>query len=125
MPPIRVRIRDGQGHAIPAARIVWEAAGKMSRLESLTTQSNSAGEATAVWVLGTDAAEEQRLRVLVQTPHHDAQIVLRARAVPNVVSSLRILTDSLVARLGDTVAVKVDAVDPYGNVFPAPDVTAI
>src|SRR5206468_8336541 len=98
--------------------------GKQSRLANASAQSNSAGEASAVWLLGTDAAEEQRLQVTVHAARQEAQLVVRARAVPNVVSGLRVAGDTApVLRVGDTLSVQVEAIDPYGNVFAAPDVT--
>src|SRR5436190_4134036 len=123
MPIIRVRVRDEQGRPVPAAAIRWEAFGKLAALESMQTQTDAAGEATAVWRLGTDAAEQQRLQISVQTARHGADLELRARAVPHVVASVRATADS-VLRVGDTLSLQVDSIDPYGNVFPAPDVQA-
>ena len=76
-----------------------------------------------VWQLGTDAAEEQGLHVVVQTSNHQRDVEIRARAVPHIVAQLRVVSDTpAVVRLGDTLTLAVNAVDPYGNVFPAPDV---
>jgi hypothetical protein len=121
---VRVRIVGEGGRPISGASLAWEAVGRGSRLANAAVQSNSAGEGTAVWLLGTDAAEEQRLHVIVRAAHQEADVVVRARVVPNVVSGLRVVADTAgVLRVGDTLQLHVDAIDPYGNVFPAPDVT--
>ncbi len=53
-------------------------------------------------------------------PKHRSTI--QARAVPHIVSELRVALDTpAVLRLGDTLPIRVNAIDPYGNVFPAPD----
>src|SRR5437899_7344797 len=111
VPPIRIKIKDAEGHAVRGATILWDTFGKQSRLANASAQSNSAGEASAVWLLGTDAAEEQRLQVTVHAARQEAQLVLRARAVPNVVSGLRVTGDTApVLRVGDTLAVQVEAI---------------
>jgi hypothetical protein len=124
LPRIRIRIKDDAGHPIPGASVTWETAGQRSGVASVVTETNASGEASAVWTLGTNAAEEQRLHVSVQTRHHETAVTVRARAVPYVVSQIRVVIDTpAVVRLGDSVSVAVSAIDPYGNVFPAPDVT--
>jgi len=120
---IRLRITDDAGRPLPGASLTWEAVGRNAQVLSTTEQSNSAGLGTAGWLLGTDAAEEQRLRVTVHTARRESEIIIRARAVPHVVSQLRVVIDTpAVLRLGDTLPVRVHAIDPYGNAFPAPDV---
>src|SRR5881396_2390422 len=119
----RVRVTDDAGRPLPAARLTWEAVGRNAQVLDAAEQSNSAGFATARWQLGSDASEEQRLHVLVRTSGQRSEVVIRARAVPHIVSQIRVLVDTpAVLRLGDTVAVGVNAIDPYGNVFIAPDV---
>jgi hypothetical protein len=121
---VRLRITDDAGRPLPGASLTWEAVGRDARVVAPSAESNSAGLATAGWQLGTDAAEEQRLHVLVRTPRHHSEVVIRARAVPHIVSQIRVLIDTpAVVRLGDSLPVAVNAIDPYGNVFPAPDVT--
>lgn len=120
---IRLSIRDVSDRPIPAAELTWEVVGRGGQLLSAASQSDAAGNASAVWQLGTDAAEEQRLHVVVMTSNHQRDFEIRARAVPHIVAQVRAVIDTpAVVRLGDTLAVAVNAVDPYGNVFPAPDV---
>jgi hypothetical protein len=123
MPAMRVRVLDDNGRPVPAAAVQWVVSGKQAALGNVVSQTNAAGEATAVWTLGTNAAEEQRLNVMVQTKRHAMDVVVRAQAIPHVVANLRLHADS-VLRVGDTLALQVDAVDPYGNMFSAPDVQA-
>src|SRR2546430_10507143 len=123
---VRLRISDDGGHPIAAASIVWESDGVNSHVTSAATRSDSRGDAGATWILGTNAAEQQTLHVTVQTNHHESTLLLRARAVPQVVSQLHVVADTpAVLRVGDTLQLRVDASDPYGNVFPAPDVAAV
>jgi hypothetical protein len=121
---IRLRVTDDAGRPLAAASVTWEAVGRNAHVLAPTPQTDAAGLATAGWLLGTDAAEEQHLHVSVRTPHHEREVLIRARAVPHIVSQIRVLTDTpAVLRVGDTLHLNVDAVDPYGNVFPAPDLT--
>jgi hypothetical protein len=120
---IRLSVRDLSDRPIPAAQLTWEVVGRDGQLLSAASQSDAAGNASAVWQLGTDAAEEQRLHVVVQTSNHQRDFEIRARAVPHIVAQVRAVIDTpAVVRLGDMLAVAVNAIDPYGNVFPAPDV---
>src|SRR5439155_11540586 len=120
---VRVRVTDDAGRPLPAARLTWEAVGRNAQVLDAAERSNSAGLATARWQLGSDASEEQRLHVLVRISGQQSEVVIRARAVPHIVSQIRVLADTpAVLRLGDTLAVGVNAIDPYGNVFVSPDV---
>jgi hypothetical protein len=119
---IRLRITDDAGRALPSASVEWEALSRNAQVLSASAQTDRLGLATAAWQLGTDAAEEQQLRVTVRSSRKDGQIVIRARAVPYVVSQVRLAIDTpAVLRLGDTLPVNVIAIDPYGNEFPAPE----
>jgi hypothetical protein len=54
--------------------------------------------------------------------HHQSEIVIRARVIPHIVAALQVAVDTpLVMHLGDTTALAANAIDPYGNVFVAPD----
>jgi hypothetical protein len=119
---IRVRVTDDEGRPLPGASLEWAALGQGAQVLNGTAQTSSTGLATAGWLLGTNAAEEQRLQLTVRTSRRESQIVIRARAVPHIVSQLRVALDTpAVLRLGDTLPVAANAIDPYGNVFPAPD----
>ncbi len=120
---VRLLVSDDAGRPLPGASLEWEAIGRNAQVLNAVARSNSAGVATASWQLGSDAAEEQQLRVTVRASRKENQIIIRARAVPHVVSQLRVAVDTpAVVRLGDTLPVRVIATDPYGNEFPAPDV---
>jgi len=122
--PVRVRVMDEAGTAIPRVSVVWTAVGLNAQVVAPAAVTNRAGEATARWVLGTDATEEQQLHLTVLFPGHESHLVVRAQAVPHIVTALRVVLDTpAVVRLGDTLPVRVDAIDPYGNPFPAPDFT--
>jgi hypothetical protein len=106
---------------LSGASLEWEAIGRDAHVLKPSTESNSEGIATAGWQLGTNASEEQLLRVLVRTVYHQSEIVIRARAIPHVVAQLRVSVDTpAVIRLGDSLPIVVTAVDPFGNTFPAP-----
>src|SRR5437867_6255350 len=107
---VRLHITDDEGRALPRASLVWEAIGRGAQVLAPMEQSDRAGFATATWQLGTDAAEEQQLRVTVKSYGKESQIVIRARAVPDVVSQLRVALDTpAVLRLGDTLPLRVIA----------------
>src|SRR6267378_8449799 len=71
---IRLHITDDAGRALPGASLEWEAIGHNAQVLSPTVQSDRAGLATAVWQLGTDAAEQQQLRVTVRSARSESQI---------------------------------------------------
>ena len=120
--PIRIHITDDQGRPLAGASLQWEAIGRNAQVLAPLEHSDRAGVATAGWQLGTDAAEQQQLRVTVRSRGTEGQIVIRARAVPYVVEQVRLAIDTpAVVRLGDTLPVNVIAIDAYGNEFPAPD----
>lgn len=119
---VRLIVTDDAGHPVAAAALTWESSGAGSVVAGASSLTDASGQATGTWRLGTNASEEQRLRITVQTQHHGTEITLRARAIPYVVSALRVVADSpAVLRVGDTLQLQVDAIDPHGNVFPAPD----
>jgi hypothetical protein len=119
---IRLHVTDAEGRALSGASLQWEAIGRNALVLTPAAQTDRAGLATAGWQLGTDAAEQQQLRVTVRSHASESQVVIRARAVPHVVEQVRIVLDTpAVVRLGDTLAVGVVAVDPYGNEFSPPD----
>src|SRR5438477_10329558 len=80
---VRLRISDDGGHPIPAASVVWESDGANSHVSAAAIRSDIRGEATASWILGTNAAEQQTLHVTVQTGHNESTVSVRARAVPD------------------------------------------
>ena len=120
---VNIRVVGEGGRPVAGAMLTWEAVGRSARVADVSERTDGNGRARARWLLGTDASQEQQLRVTVSASHEQAELIVRARLVPTVVSGLRVSGDSVV-RLGDTLALHVDAVDPYGNVFPAPDVSA-
>lgn len=123
VPGVNLRFTDGGGKPLAGASVEWKSVGRNAQVVAPAVTTNKTGEARAGWVLGTDASEEQQLNVTVFFPGHESQIVIRARAVPHIVSQLRVELDTAALRLGDTLQVGVEAIDPYGNPFPAPDVT--
>ncbi len=120
--PIRIRVVDVQGHSIPGASLSWSVQGRSAAVVSASTSTDMSGEGTGEWVLGTNAKELQVLRVSVQTVSSQGQLVIQAKSHPHVVSRVTIPIDSTTPlRVGDSITLKVKAVDPYGNIFPAPD----
>jgi hypothetical protein len=122
--PQAIRIRavgTNGGAGIAAARVEWIPSGVGARVQAASPQTDAGGYASAEWVLGTKAAERQGLRVRVSYGSHSAEVAYRATAVPYVVNAVHIKTsgpDTL--RLGDSLRCHLEAVDPFGNVFPAP-----
>jgi hypothetical protein len=123
---VTVRIRDPQGEPLAGAAIRWEPRGRDAQVLGGSAQSSASGLASAVWVLGTDAMERQELHVTARWGRRQRELILRARAIPNVVAQLRVPVDTpAVLRLGDSLPIVVTAVDPFGNTFPAPAPTFV
>lgn len=119
--PVQVRVTDAQGRPIGGASLNWEVQGRGAGLLGRSTSTDVNGQAGAQWVLGTNAQELQTLRLTAATGSSQGQLTLQAQAKAHIVSRVSIAIDSTVAlRVGDTMAVQVNAIDPYGNVFPAP-----
>jgi hypothetical protein len=118
---VTVRIRDPHGEPLAGAVITWEPRGRDAQVLGGSAQSSASGLASAVWVLGTDAMERQELHVTARWGRRQRELILRARAIPNVVAQLRVPVDTpAILRLGDSLPIVVTAVDPFGNTFPAP-----
>jgi hypothetical protein len=120
--PVVVRVTDSHGTAVSGASILWRVQGRGASVTSASGTSDLKGEASAQWVLGTDAKELQVLRITAQSGSSATQLVLQAHAVPHIVTRLTLPIDSMKPlRVGDSLALAVVAIDPYGNAFPAPD----
>src|SRR3989442_10768411 len=103
----RVLFRSESGRPLAGATVTWAAIGR-NAVASGSARSDEKGLATAVWQLGTDVSEVQQLQVLVRGAHRNAELTLRARAIPHVVAQLRVAVDSpAVLRLGDSLSVSV------------------
>src|SRR5438132_13886966 len=61
---------DGDGRPVPAATVRWTVAGTNGRVEQASGVSDSRGELSAMWVLGTRAADAQALTVDVAAGKH-------------------------------------------------------
>ena len=119
---VRVHVTDDEGHPLAGASIGWEVTGRNAQLLRAMEQTDKFGVAEAGWQLGTDAVEDQQLLVTVRAAHKESHVVIHARAVPYIVARLRVALDTpAVVRLGDTLPLRVIAIDPYGNEFPAPE----
>ncbi len=118
---VSLLIKDAHGDPAAGASVTWEPVGQNAQILRGSEVGDARGLATAVWQLGTDAAEEQQLRIMVRWGQSRGELTIRARAVPYVVTTLRVTVDSAaVLRLGDSLPVTVTAIDPFGNAFPAP-----
>ena len=119
---VRLHVTDDEGRPLVAASIAWEVTGRDAQLLRAMEQTDARGVAEAGWQLGTDAVEDQQMAVTVRAAHKESHLVIHARAVPYIVSHVRVVLDTpAVLRLGDTLPVRAIAIDPYGNEFPAPE----
>ena len=118
---VRIRAVGSGGEPIPAARVQWTTSGAGAQINESSTQTDPNGYASAIWVLGTRAADSQALAVRVTTGSHSAGAKYRASAVPYVVSHVTLLpTGVQTLRLGDTLGCSLQAEDPFGNKFTPP-----
>src|SRR5437879_7142376 len=118
---VRIRAVGSGGEPIPAARVQWTTSGAGAQINESSTQTDPNGYASAIWVLGTRAADSQALEVRVSIGSHSADAKYRASAVPYVVAHVSILPAGVqTLRLGDTLRCSLQAEDPFGNKFTPP-----
>jgi hypothetical protein len=112
---------DGDGRPVPGAIVEWTVLGTNGRVEEAPAATDSKGEVTATWILGTNASESQRLTTQVRLGKHQATSTLAAVAKPVEVSSVAFGThDTTVVKLGAPKALGAQATDPFGNRFTPP-----
>ncbi len=114
---LRFRAVDADGRAVPAERVEWALEGTGAHLLSADSVTGSDGTFQAIWVLGTNASEPQRLNTAVHVGSHVANLITNAVAKPVVVSQVHFTAESLTVKLGVPTLVRATATDPYGNVF--------
>src|SRR6266542_3302398 len=109
---------DGDGRPVAGAAAVWTISGANGRLDQATGVTDSRGELSAIWVLGTRAADAQGLTVEVAAGKHKATVSVPAVAKPVEVSSIAFTAhDTTVVKLGVATTLAVQATDPFGNKF--------
>ena len=102
----------------------WTIAGTNARVDGAPANTDARGEVSAVWVLGTRAAEAQSLTLQAAVERHTATVTVPAVAKPIEVSSVAFSTrDTTVVKLGVATALGVEATDPFGNKFVPAGVT--
>src|SRR2546423_3353312 len=74
---VALRVKDSHGDFVSGASITWEPIGRGAHVLAASGRTDRQGLATAVWQLGTAAAEEQQLRVLVQMDHRRRELLVR------------------------------------------------
>jgi hypothetical protein len=114
---IVLRVVDGKGAPVAGVRATWMSEGAHSSVAEATSEADREGLLRANWILGTNAAEVQRLRVWVHTQEHGDSIVLRAIVRPVDVAAVEFGFDTATTNLGIPSSVVVRAIDPYGNTF--------
>jgi len=109
---------DGDGRPIRDATVQWTVAGTNALVEQAVGATDSRGQVSAVWVLGTRASDRQTLAVHVQVGKHSAEAGVAATARPVEVSSVAFSThDTTAVKLGVATAMAAQATDPFGNRF--------
>ncbi len=115
---ITFQVVDGDGRPVPAAAVSWTLTGTNARVDDAPANTDARGEVSAVWVLGTRAADVQSLTVQAAMERHTATLTIPAVAKPVEVSSLAFTThDTTAVKLGVATALRVEATDPFGNKF--------
>src|SRR5690242_4716250 len=115
---ITFQVIDGDGRPVPAAAVSWTIAGTNGRVDDAPANTDSHGVVSAVWVLGTRAADAQTLTVQASVERHSATLTVPAVAKPVEVSSVAFSShDTALVKLGVTTALRVEAADPFGNKF--------
>jgi hypothetical protein len=111
--PVRIRVTDAEGRPLQGVPVEWTAVGVNARVKTADAETDAEGQAAASWVLGWDAPNPQILLVKAG----QARTAVRARAVPDEVAALQYTQPVWSVRLGVPESLRVEAVDPYGNVF--------
>ncbi|MGH7537097.1 MAG: hypothetical protein ACREMF_00560 [Gemmatimonadales bacterium] len=114
---VRVRTVNEDGRPVAGAAVRWVVVGTNARVESAATFTGRDGSADAAWVLGTVAAEAQRLAVEVRTTGHAAATEFSAVAVPSDVAVIRFLAETTIVKVGQPATIPFEAIDPFGNRF--------
>jgi hypothetical protein len=115
--PVAFEVVDGTGTPVEGAVVVWTVADTSGRVEEAAAASDARGRFSASWVLGTRASVAQQLTVKVEADGHAAVAVVTAVAQPVEVSGLAFSDETTTVKLGLPSEVRVQATDPYGNVF--------
>ncbi len=120
--PVSIRaVTSNGGLGIAAAKVEWITAGAGAKVQAASSQTDAEGYASAQWILGTKATDQQTLNVRVTAGAHTASLGYRATAVPDVVKGVHfVMARDSTIRLGDSLQCVFQAVDPFGNIFPAP-----
>ena len=106
------------GSPIADALVQWTPIGRDAMVRGASTTTDEKGRLSADWLLGSDASEEQGLRVTVASwGGASKQVTLRARAIPSEIADLRFREATLTVKLGRDSTVEVIARDPFGNEF--------
>jgi len=109
---------DGDGRPVPAAVVVWTVVGANGRLDQASGATDSRGQASALWVLGTKASEGQQLTAQVAVGKHRASATVAAIAKPVEVRSIAFnARDTTLVKLGVAIPLSAQATDPFGNKF--------
>ncbi len=115
---ITFQVVDGDGRPVPVAAVSWTLTGTNARVDDAPANTDARGEVSAVWVLGTRAADVQSLTVQAAMERHTATLTIPAVAKAVEVSSLAFTThDTTAVKLGVATALRVEATDPFGNKF--------
>src|SRR2546425_529192 len=116
--PITFQVIDGDGRPMPGAVLTWAVAGTDGRVDHAPGSTDSRGEASVVWQLGTKASEDQGLTAQAAVGKHHAVATVGAVAKPVEVSSIAfVVRDTALVKLGVATLMTVQATDPFGNKF--------
>src|SRR5437667_2564878 len=109
---------DGDGRPVRGAGVVWTVAGTNGRVDQAPGVTDSRGQFSVVWVLGTRASEPQGLTAQVAEGQHKAAVTVAAAGKPVEVSSIAFNGhDTTIVKLGVAVPMPAKAADPFGNQF--------
>ncbi len=116
--PITFQVVDGDGRPVPGAVLTWTVAGADGRVDHAPGATDSRGEASVLWQLGTKASEGQQLTAQVAVGKHRASATVVAIAKPVEVSSIAFgARDTTLVKFGVATPLAIQATDPFGNKF--------
>jgi hypothetical protein len=119
--PVSFRLLDAAGRPVPGASVHWSVVAGNGRIAQADPVTQEDGSFHAVWELGTQASDAQKLEAELLVGSHRATSEVQALAVPIEVVSLAIQSETTEVHLGVPARLSAEATDPFGNRFTPAD----
>ena len=85
--PLHFRVVDDRGYPVPGASVAWSVSPGSGQLESPDEITRATGDFQSGWILGTNAAQIQRVGIDVRTREGSGHLDIAAEAVMAIFQS--------------------------------------